>query len=158
MSRAGAERDEGELLVVTSAGGVLLDVLALARSWGGSRRFVAVRATDTAEELATERVRFRSESTERTVLGLAGELVVALVDLIAHRPMLVVSAGTRISVPWFTAAWLLRVPAVWVETLNLVDGQGRAARWCTRLADLVAVQRADRLALHARSVSVGGLY
>jgi UDP-N-acetylglucosamine:LPS N-acetylglucosamine transferase len=150
--------DGGELLVVTSAGGVLLDVLALARSWTGSRRFVAVRATDTVEELATEQVRFRGERTERTVLGFAGELVVALIDLIAHRPMLVVSAGTRISVPWFTAAWLLGVPAVWVETLNLVDGQGHAARWCTRLADLVAVQRPERLALHARSVSVGGLY
>lgn len=158
MSRAGAEEGGGQLLVVTSAGGVLLDVLALARSWTGSRRFVAVRATDTIAELMAERVFFRHERTERTLLGFAGELVVALADLIAHRPMLVVSAGTRIAVPWFTAAWLLRVPVVWVETLNLVDGQGHAARWCTRLADLVAVQRPERLALHTRSISVGGLY
>jgi UDP-N-acetylglucosamine:LPS N-acetylglucosamine transferase len=158
MSRAGPDRTGGELLVVTSAGGVLLDALALARSWDGSCRYVAVHATDTVAELATERVRFRRDQVERTPWRLAFELVVALWDLTARRPALIVSAGTRISVPWFTAAWLLHVPAVWVETLNLVDGQGHAAQWCTRLARLVAVQRSERLALHPRSVAVGELY
>jgi UDP-N-acetylglucosamine:LPS N-acetylglucosamine transferase len=81
-----------------------------------------------------------------------------VVDLLRRRPRLVLSAGTALAVPWFVAARLLGIPTVWVETLNLVDGQGRAARICARLSSAVAVQRSEQLARHRRGVHVGELY
>jgi hypothetical protein len=148
----------GQLLVVTSAGGVALDVLALADAYPGPRRFVAATAADTVERLAADEATFRPEPSATRPHTLVVELVRALVDLARRRPRLVLSAGTALAVPWFVAARLLGVPAVWVETLNIVDRQGRAARVCARLARTVAVQRPERLADHPRGVLVGELY
>jgi hypothetical protein len=146
------------LLVVTSAGGVALDVLALADAYDGPRRFVAADAVDTAERLAGEQVVLRPEPAAARPLGLVTELIRAFRDLVRRRPRLVLSAGTALAVPWFVAARVLRVPTVWVETLNIVDRQGRAARVCARLSTTVAVQRAERLRDHRRGVLVGELY
>jgi hypothetical protein len=148
----------GHLLVVTSAGGVALDVLALAGAYPGHRRFVAAAATDTVERLAGEDIEFRPEAYATRPDRLVTEAVRAVVDLLRRRPRLVLSAGTALAVPWFLAARLLGVPTVWVETLNLLDAQGRAARICARLSSAVAVQRPEQLARHRRGVLVGELY
>jgi hypothetical protein len=154
-----AEREAvAHLLVVTSAGGVSLDVLALADAYDGPRRFVAAAAVDTTERLAGEDATFRPEPSAARPVGLVAELVRAVRDLRERRPRLLLSAGTALAVPWFVAARALRVPAVWVETLNIVERQGRAARVCARLATTVAVQRAERMADHPRAVLVGELY
>ncbi len=147
----------GDLLVVSSAGGVLLDALALGRSYPGSCSFVAVDAVDTREELAAEHVEFRREPSLRRPLGLLAESVVAWRSMRRRRPGLVLSAGTALAVPWFVAAAVLRVPRVWVETFNIIDRQGLAARVCARIATLVAVQHPARLGVHLRSVLVGEL-
>jgi hypothetical protein len=146
------------LLVVTSAGGVALDVLALADAYDGPRRFVAADAVDTAERLVGEDAMFHPEPEANRPLGLVAELGRAFAELGRRRPRLVLSAGTALAVPWFVAARVLRVPAVWVETLNIVDRQGRAARVCARLSTAVAVQRTERMADHRRAVFVGELY
>lgn len=142
---------------MTSAGGVLLEVLSLAREWRGGCRFVAADAVDTREELRGETVLFRTECPAISI-ALGRELWRALADLASRRPALLVSAGTGLAVPWFVAAWLLRVPLVWVETLNIVGENGLAAKVCSRLASVVAVQRGDRLGAHRRAVLVGDLY
>jgi hypothetical protein len=153
------QRDSsGHLLVVTSAGGVALDVLALANAYPGRRRFVAASAPDTAERLVGEDVTFRPETSASRPHRLLAEAIRALVDLLRRRPRLVLSAGTALAVPWFLAARTLGIPTVWVETLNLVDTQGRAARICARLSSAVAVQRPERLERHRRGVHVGELY
>lgn len=149
--------DIHDLLVVTSAGGVLLDALALARSYPGGRRFVASDAIDTRSELAGEAVEFRPEPALGRPLTLAREALVAWRALRARPPRLVISAGTALAVPWFLVATALRVPRVWVETFNIVEGQGLAARVCARYATLVAVQRPERVAAHLRTVLVGEL-
>ena len=148
----------GHLLVVTSAGGVALDALALADAYPGPRRFVAASAVDTTERLAGADVSFRPEPSAARPDRLVVEAVRALLDLRRRRPRLVLSAGTALAVPWFVAARLLGVPSVWIETLNIVESQGRAARICARLSSAVAVQRPDRLARHRRGVLVGELY
>lgn len=150
------ERDGG-LLVLSSAGGVLLDALALARSYPGPRRFVVADALDTREELDGEHALFRPEVLLREPLTLLRELAVAWRSLRQDPPELILSAGTAIAVPWFLAARLLRVPCIWVETLNIVERQGLAARICARSATLVAVQHEDRVAAHLRTVLVGEL-
>lgn len=149
---------DGHLLVVTSAGGVALDALALADAFPGPRRFVAAVAADTTERLDGADVVFRQEPSAARPDRLVAEAVRAVLDLRRRRPRLVLSAGTALAVPWFAAARLLGVPSVWVETLNIVESQGRAARICARLSSAVAVQRPERVARHRRGVLVGELY
>ena len=153
------DRGERRILLVSSTGGVLLDLLALRPWW--SRHdvsWVAVPGSDTREVLAGERVTWAEELTPRQPLALARAVVAARRHLRRDRIDLVVSAGTGVAVPYFLAARSAGVPAWWVETLNVLAGAGIAARVCARAGDLVLVQHSAMLADHPRALFVGELY
>jgi len=153
------DRPACRVLLVSSTGGVLLDLLALRPWWSRyDVRWVAVRGPDTLEVLAGERVRWAEELTPRQPWALARAVLVARAHLRSDRIDLVVSAGTGVAVPYFLAARACRVPAWWVETLNVLTGGGLAARICARTGQLVLVQHAALLADHGRALHVGELY
>ena len=140
------------VLLVSSSGGVLPDLLALRPWWARyDASWVAVDAPDTRELLAGERVRWTPDRVLAAVPAARAALRASRVDL-------VVSAGSGVAVPWFLAARTAGVRAVWVETFNIVDRAGLAARLCARLASQVVVQRPHLLARHRRAVDVGELW
>jgi hypothetical protein len=147
------------ILLVSSSGGVLLDLLGL-RPWWSQHdvSWVAVPALDTREVLAGERVTWAEELTPRQPLALARGLVAARRHLRRDGIDLVVSAGTGVAVPYFLAARSLGVSAWWVETLNVLAGSGIAARVCARAGDLVLVQHSGMLGNYSRALFVGELY
>jgi UDP-N-acetylglucosamine:LPS N-acetylglucosamine transferase len=153
------DRRERRILLVSSTGGVLLDLLALRPWWSRhDARWVAVPGTDTREVLAGERVTWADELTPRQPLALARALLTARRHLRQERIDLVVSAGTGVAVPYFLAARSLGVPAWWLETLNVLAGAGIAARVCARAGDLVLVQHSAMLGDYPRALFVGELY
>jgi UDP-N-acetylglucosamine:LPS N-acetylglucosamine transferase len=147
------------VLLVSSSGGVLPDLLALRPWWGRYEvRWVAVDAPDTRELLSGEQVRWMPELSPGRPDQVLAAVPMARAALRASRVDLVVSAGSGIAVPWFLAARAARVRAVWVETFNIVDRAGLAARLCAGLASQVVVQRPHLLARHRRAVDVGELW
>ncbi|MEU7901626.1 hypothetical protein [Actinoplanes sp. NPDC049118] len=147
------------VLLVSSSGGVLLDLLAL-RPWWSSHEtvWVAVRAPDTEIALAGRRVHWRPELCAATRLRVVPATWRALRLLRAERPDVIVSAGTGVAVGFFLAARLLGVPSLWLETLNMTGRAGKAARICARLAAAVLVQRPALLETRPRAVLIGELY
>lgn len=147
------------MLLVSSTGGVLLDLLAL-EPW--SRRhdvtWVAVRGADTESVLANARVKWASEQVAEHPLGLVGATFAAWRFLRTARPDIIVSAGSGVAVGYFVAAFLLQVPTIWVSTFNLERSAGSAARICSRLASAVVLQRASMLEAHPDGVVFGELY
>lgn len=143
---------------VSSAGGVLLDPIGLAEAWAGPITWVAADAPDTRQRLAGLAVDWVEEPSSDDPVALVAETRRARACLKRQRPDWVVSAGTALAVPWFVAAKSLRIPSLWIETLNIHGQQGRAAIICSRLAERVLVQRSSRLIAHRRSVLVGELY
>lgn len=113
---------------------------------------------DTREVLAGQRVTWAEELTPRQPLALIRAVLAARAHLREHRIDLVVSAGTGVAVPYFVAARLSGVPAWWVETLNVLEGGGIAARLCARAGNLVLVQHSTMLADYPRALFVGELY
>ena len=148
------------MLLVSSSGGVMPDLLALRPWWGRyDVSWVAVDAPDTRELLAGERVRWTPELNPGRPDRVLAAVPAARAALRASRVDLVVSAGSGVAVPWFLAARTTGVRAVWVETFNIVDRAGtRPARLCARLASHVVVQRPHLLARHRRAVDVGELW
>jgi Oligosaccharide biosynthesis protein Alg14 like len=146
-------------MLISSSGGVLLDLLAL-RPWWSARdvRWVAVRADDTEQVLADLPVTWvpelrpgRPGAVLRAVLGARRRLRDEPVDA-------VLSAGSGVAVPWFVAARWCGIPTLWVETFNVIGRPGLAARLCARLATAVVVQHPHLLARHRRAVYIGELY
>jgi hypothetical protein len=147
------------VLLVSSSGGVLPDLLALEPWWGRyDVRWVAVDAPDTRELLAGYVVHWTDELTAGRPGRVLAAVPAARSQLRSARVDLVVSAGSGIAVPWFLAARTAGVRAVWVETFNIVDRTGLAARLCARLAGQVVVQRPQLLERHRRAVNVGELW
>ena len=147
------------MLLVSSSGGVLPDLLALRPWWGRyDARWVAVDAPDTRELLVGERVRWTPELSPGRPDQVLAAVPAARAAHRASRVDLIVSAGSGVAVPWFLAARVAGVRAVWVETFNIVDRAGLAARLCARLASQVVVQRPHLLARHRRAVDVGELW
>jgi hypothetical protein len=145
--------------LVSSSGGVLLDLLGLRPWWSQyDVSWVAVPAPDTRDLLAGEDVAWAEELTPRRPLAVARGVVAARRHLRSEGIDLVVSAGTGVAVPYFLAARSLGVRAWWVETLNVMAASGLAARLCARVGDLVLVQHSGMLADHRRALFVGELY
>lgn len=148
-----------KVLLVSSTGGVLLDVLALEPWWSRhDTTWVAVPGVDTAGKIPAGRVLWEREQAASSPMAVLGAVSRALRHLRAMRPDVVVSAGTGVAVAYFVAARLLRISTLWIETFNMVGRAGLAARVCGRLADRVLVQRAELVATRRRAVVVGELY
>ena len=151
--------DPPRVVLVSSSGGVLDDLLALRPWWGElDRRWVAVRAADTEQLLADERVTWTDDVPARSPRRLGLAVAAAVRDLTASPADLVVSAGTAVAVPYFVAARRTRTASWWVETFNMVSEPGRAARLCAALSTRTLVQRPELLRTRRRSVLIGELY
>jgi len=146
-------------MLVSSSGGVLLELLALRPWWSAQEtHWIAVRADDTEQVLAGLSVSWAAELRPGQPIAVLRAVIQARRRLSAERVNAVVSAGSGIAVAWFVAARLCGVPTLWVETLNVIGRPGLAARCCARLATSVVVQHPHLLARHRRSVYVGELY
>jgi hypothetical protein len=145
------------VLLVSSSGGVLLDVLALRPWWQRhDTSWVAMPAADTEVALAGQPVTW-----QLTPAGWASMMPAvwrAWRLLRRDRPDLIISAGHALAVPYLLTARLRGVRTIWLETLTETGGPARSARVCARLAHTVLVQRASRLAAHRHGVLVGELY
>jgi UDP-N-acetylglucosamine:LPS N-acetylglucosamine transferase len=154
-----AVTDRKRILLVSSSGGVLLELLALAPWW--SRHDVvwaAVKAADTEPLLEEHRVHWIRDLTVRRPLGLLPGLLRARRILRAERPELIVSAGSGPAVPYFLAAALSGIPSFWVSTHNVLHRPGIAARICAQLASRVLLQRPSQWPAHSNGVVIGELY
>ncbi|GIM93369.1 hypothetical protein [Paractinoplanes toevensis] len=145
------------VVIVSGSGGVLLDTLALRPWWQQhDTSWVAVPAADTEIALAGLPVTWHPDPAAWPHIVAAVWRAWRLLG--RSRPDLLVSAGRRLTVPFFLAARLRRVPTVFVETLTQTGTPCGTARLNARLARVVLVQRPERVAAHRDAVLVGELY
>ena len=76
---------------------------------------------DVMDRLDGERVVRSYSPTTRNLPNLVRNAVLAIRLLRRERPSLVVSAGAGVAVPFFVAAWMLRIPTVFIEVYDRVD-------------------------------------
>jgi UDP-N-acetylglucosamine:LPS N-acetylglucosamine transferase len=147
------------VLLVSSSGGVLLDILGLRPWWSRHQvHWAVVRAPDTEAAIGGMPCTWVGEHVAGRPLSLLRGAGDAARVLRTVRPDVVVSAGSGAAVPFFLVAALRGVPTFWISTLNLVRTPGLAARICARIATTVIVQRQSMLRAHPGAVLVGELY
>jgi len=117
-----------------------------------------VPAPDTTALLKDQRVHWEPEQSARRPLPMPAAVIRAVRILRAEHPDVIVSAGSGVAVGVFIAARLVGIPALWLETFNIVDRPGIASRVCGKLAAAVLVQRPALLASWPRAVLLGELY
>ena len=124
-----AQPERAQLLLVSSVGGHLLQLLALQPAWSGfTRVWVTFDAADSRTLLADEAVVHAHSPTNRNVLNLLRNVVLAVRVLRRVRPLAVVTTGAGVAVPFALVARLLGTRVVYVETLTRIDSPSLSYR------------------------------
>lgn len=148
----------GPALLVSTQGGHLAHLLALRAWWEGQDRlWVCPDTPDVADRLAGERVVRSYSPTTRNLPNLLRNCVLAVRLLRRERPSLVVSAGAGVAVPFFVAAWLLRIPTVFIEVYDRVDTPTLTGRLCGPFTTRRIVQWQSQLEFYPDAHLVGPL-
>jgi beta-1,4-N-acetylglucosaminyltransferase len=96
--------------------------VALRPAWSGfTRVWVTFEAADSRTLLAGERVVHACSPTNRSLLNLLRNLLLAVRVLRRVRPLAMVTTGAGVAVPFALVARLLGVRVVYVETLARID-------------------------------------
>ena len=154
----GLPQAAGPVLLVSTQGGHLAHLLALRP--GGRRRTASgsARTRPTSlDRLAGERVVRSYSPTTRNLPNLLRNSVLALRLLRRERPSLLVSAGAGVAVPFFVAAWLLRIPTVFIEVYDRVDTPTMTGRLCGPFTTRRIVQWQSQLEFYPDASLVGPL-
>lgn len=148
----------GPALLVSTQGGHLAHLLALRAWWEvHDRLWVCPDTPDVVDRLAGERVVWSHSPTTRNLPNLLRNCVLAVRLLRRERPSLVVSAGAGVAVPFFVAAWLLRIPTVFIEVYDRVDTPTLTGRLCGPFTTRRIVQWQSQLQFYPDAHLVGPL-
>lgn len=147
------------ILLVSSSGGVLLDLLALGPWWARHHAvWAAVKAPDSVSALAGQRVHWIQEASIRRPIGLITGLAQAWRIIRKERPELVVSAGSAPAIAYFFFARARGIPTFWLSSLNILTTPGISARICARLTSRVLLQQSSMRGAHPDGIVIGELY
>jgi hypothetical protein len=147
------------ILLVSSSGGTLLELLSLRPWW--SRHDVTwavVRAADTRSTLVDQRVVWIPDVSAHRLASVLPAVVLARRIVREVRPELVVSAGAGAAVPLFLVARACGVPSFWISTRNLLTVSGTSGQALARLATRVLLQQPSLWSTHRRGLVIGQLY
>jgi UDP-N-acetylglucosamine:LPS N-acetylglucosamine transferase len=146
------------VLLVSTQGGHLSQLLALREWWNGRNHvWVCPETPDVVDRLAGERVIRSYSPTTRNVPNLLRNAVLAIGVLRRERPSLVVSAGAGVALPFFVAAWMLRIPTVFIEVYDRVDTPTLTGRLCGPFTTRRIVQWQSQLEFYPDARLVGPL-
>lgn len=147
-----------DVLIVTSQGGHLAQMLALKGWWDHkSRVWVAPPTADVVDRLRGELVVYSHFPTTRHATNALRNFVLAWQVLRTMRPNLLVSAGAGVTVPFFIVAWLLRIPTVFIEVYDRVDSATLTGRLVGPITTQQFVQWESQLEAYPDAALVGPL-
>ncbi|MEZ5098350.1 MAG: UDP-N-acetylglucosamine--LPS N-acetylglucosamine transferase [Thermoleophilia bacterium] len=130
-----------DVLLVCSAGGHLLQLLALRPAWDGVPRvWVTSDKSDARSLLADERVVYAHFPTTRNLRNLLRNLALAWRVVRRTRPRALLTTGAGTAVPFAWVARLHGARVVYVESLTRVDRPSLSLRLIAPVASRVYVQ------------------
>ena len=136
-----ARHDEIDVLLVSSAGGHLLQLWLLSEAWAETRHaWVTLEREDARSLLASETTYFGYGPTTRSLVNLLKNFRLAWTLVRRLRPKVIVTTGAAVAVPF---AWIGRATGaqvVYVESLTRIEKPSLSCRLIRPVANRVYVQ------------------
>jgi hypothetical protein len=146
------------VLFTSSAGGHLAQLLRL-EPWYRELdvRWVTFDLPDAVSLLDPSRVTWGYHPTTRSFKNLVRNAILAVREINRHRPVVIVSSGAAIAVPFFWVGKLFGVKNVYVEVIDRIDTRTLTARLVSPVTDLFLAQDPAQLELFPGSHLIGQL-
>ena len=152
------DRQHVQLMLACSAGGHLLQMLALRPAWNDrSRIWVTTNKADARSLLQDEAVTYAYGPPNRGLRTVARNLALAYRVVRRHRPVVVVTTGAGTAVPFALVGRLHGARVVYIESVTRVSEPSLSCKLIARFADRVYVQSPDLIGAVARTRYVGSL-
>jgi len=149
----------GPLMLISSSGGHLLQMLELRPAWEQFERvWVAFDKSDTRSLLRGERVIHAYGPTNRNLRNLSRNLRLAHRVIRKERPSAILSTGAGLAVPFAWLGYLYRVPVVYVESFTRMDKLSLSARLISPVARRLYVQWPELAESTSRVRFAGNLF
>lgn len=153
-----AEYDCRHVLLVSSGGGHLAQLLALRPWWESrARTWVTFDTAETRSKLRGEHVVHAYHPTTRNLPNLVRNACLATVVVARMRPDLVLSTGAGVALPFFLVARALGLPTVYVEVVDRIGSPSLTGRLCYPLSTTFLVQWPGQLRLYPKASVIGPL-
>jgi UDP-N-acetylglucosamine:LPS N-acetylglucosamine transferase len=126
--------------------------------WREEQRFWVTFATmDAVEALASETAYWCHHPTNRNVLNLIRNTILALRICLRERPRLIISAGAGPAVPFFYIGKLLGAKTIFVEVVDRIEKPTLTGRLVRPVTDRFLVQWPEQERLYPRTTLIGRL-
>jgi UDP-N-acetylglucosamine:LPS N-acetylglucosamine transferase len=154
-----AKENRVELLLVCSSGGHLQQLLALRPVWEGySHVWVTFDKTDARSLLSDERVVFAYSPTNRNLVNLVRNFILAWRTIGRARPQALLTTGAGVAVPFAWVARLRGTRVVYIESFTRIDGPSLTGRLVRPVAHRLYVQWPDLTQLGSKSRYAGNVF
>lgn len=147
-----------DLLLVSSSGGHLAQLMTMKPLWGEhARRWVSFDLPDARARLGDEEVIWAAHPTTRNAKNLIRNCLVAWRVLRERRPTVIISTGAGVAVPFFVLGALLRIPRVYIEVIDRFETPTVTGRICSFLTSIFCVQHEIQLSMYPGARVIGPL-
>ncbi len=133
--------EQRRVLLVCSPGGHFAQMLALESAWSEHVvTWATLRAADTESYLSGATSTYCFGPTNRSLINLVRNTIVALRLIQRQRPHTILSTGAALAVPFFVVGKLFGCRLVYVESVTRVNGPSLSGRLVYHLSDAFFVQ------------------
>ena len=148
-----------DVLLVCSTGGHLLQLFALRGAWTDTRNaWVTFDKSDARSLLAGEQVVFAYGPTNRSIVNLLKNLLLAARLLRRLRPRVIVTTGAGVAVPFCWIGRLRGARVVYVESLSRITSPSLSYRLIAPVATRLYCQWPEFAASVRRARYVGSVF
>jgi beta-1,4-N-acetylglucosaminyltransferase len=144
--------------LVGSSGGHLLQLLILKEWWSDHERFwVTFPKMDAIHALQSENRYWCYHPTNRHIVNLLRNLLLAWKIVRRERPKVIISTGAAVAVPFFYIGKLHGAKTIYLEVFDRINSPTLTGRFVYPVADLFLVQWEEQKRYYPKAHVVGEL-
>lgn len=148
-----------KIALVGSSGGHLTHLNLLKKFWNKHDRFwVTFDKADARSILDKERTYSAYYPTNRNLINLFRNTILAVRVLIKERPDVIISSGAAVAVPFFYVGKILGVKTVYIEVFDRIDHSTMTGKLVYPVSDVFIVQWPEMIDVYPKAIYLGGIF
>lgn len=148
-----------KVLLVCSSGGHLAHLNLIKDIFEKNQRvWVTFDKPDANSLLENEKKYYCYFPTNRNIINLLKNTLLAMKILIKEKPDLVISSGAAIAIPFFYVAKLRKIKTIYIEVFDRIDSPTITGLLVKPVSDVMIVQWEEMKKVYKKAKNLGGIY